>query len=130
MHTDELSGDVELPRFRRERVLFTETPERLPVDFHSWRRAYSQALADADVNAQQASRLAGHDSLSAHQRYLQNAEKMARLPEPRRVNAVHDGKGHPFSWMLRRVASRAARGDQSSLKRSSSAETKAGSLSR
>src|SRR6185436_11576267 len=44
----------------RERELFTETADTLPVDFHSWRRAYSQALADAGVNAQQATALAGH----------------------------------------------------------------------
>jgi hypothetical protein len=65
----------------RERQLFTETPHTMPVDFHSWRRAYSQALADADVNVQQAAGRAGHASLTAHQRYLENASKMRRLPE-------------------------------------------------
>jgi hypothetical protein len=42
----------------RERMLFEETATTLPVDFHSWRRAYCQALADADVNAQRAKALA------------------------------------------------------------------------
>ena len=65
----------------RERELFEETDETLPVDFHSWRRAYSQALADADVNAQQASALAGHASLAAHQRYLASSDKMRSIPE-------------------------------------------------
>jgi integrase len=64
----------------RERELFEGTEFVLPVDFHSWRRAYSQALADADVTVQQAQALAGHASMSAHERYLRNAAKMRRLP--------------------------------------------------
>jgi integrase len=64
----------------RERELFEEGRYTLPTDFHSWRRAYSQALADADVNAQQASALAGHASLAAHQRYLANATKVRAIP--------------------------------------------------
>lgn len=66
---------------RRWRELFEETDYTLPVDFHSWRRAYAQALADADVNAQQAAALAGHADLGAHMRYLRNAGKMRSLPE-------------------------------------------------
>ncbi len=65
----------------RERELFVETDFTLPVDFHSWRRAYSQALADADVNVQQATALAGHASLEAHQRYLQSGGRIRALPE-------------------------------------------------
>src|SRR5690606_29469918 len=42
----------------RERELFEETDYTLPVDFHSWRRAFNQALAEAGVNAQQAQALA------------------------------------------------------------------------
>jgi site-specific recombinase XerC len=64
----------------RERELFEETPYTRPVDFHSWRRAYSQALANADVNVQQATALAGHASLEAHQRYLANATTVLRMP--------------------------------------------------
>jgi integrase len=65
----------------RERELFEEGRYTLPVDFHSWRRAYAQALADADVNAQQAQALAGHASLAAHQRYLTNATKLRSIPD-------------------------------------------------
>ncbi len=65
----------------RERELFEETEFTLPVDFHSWRRAFSQALADADVNAQQASALAGHASLAAHSRYLLDSGRVRTLPE-------------------------------------------------
>jgi len=68
------------PLTAREAVLFTETEFTLPVDFHSWRRSYNQALADAGVNAQQAKALAGHSTLAAHERYLQNSEKARTLP--------------------------------------------------
>lgn len=67
-------------RTRRDRELFEPTEFTLPVDFHSWRRAFAQALADADVNAQQAQALTGHASSSVHGRYLRNARKMRRLP--------------------------------------------------
>lgn len=68
------------PMTARERELFTETPQSLPVDFHSWRRAYSQALGDAGVNAQQAKALAGHASMGAHERYLASADKLRVMP--------------------------------------------------
>jgi len=61
--------------------LFEETEYTRPVDFHSSRRAFAQALADADVNAQQAAALTGHADLGAHMRYLRNAGKMRRLPD-------------------------------------------------
>jgi site-specific recombinase XerC len=79
----------------RERELFVETAYTLPVDFHSWRRAYSQALADADVNVQQATALAGHSSLEAHQRYLRTASKMRSIPEAAlpRIGVFHHSSG-------------------------------------
>jgi hypothetical protein len=52
-----------------------------PVDFHSWRRAYTQALADAGTNAQHATALAGHASLSAHARYLARCGRALEAPE-------------------------------------------------
>lgn len=64
----------------RELVLLEETDSTLPVDFHSWRRRFNQALADAGVNAQQAQALAGHASLQAHERYLRNTQKMRTMP--------------------------------------------------
>ena len=63
----------------RETVLLQETDSTLPVDFHSWRRAFNQALADAG-NAQQAQQLSGHASLQAHERYLRNSQKMRTMP--------------------------------------------------
>ncbi len=65
----------------RQRELFTETEYTKPVDFHSWRRAFNQALADAGMNAQQAAALAGHSTLEAHQKYLRNTAKAAVLPQ-------------------------------------------------
>jgi integrase len=66
---------------RRDRELFQATEFTLPVDFHSWRRAYAQALADADVSIQQSLGLTGHADVATHARYLRNAGKMRRLPE-------------------------------------------------
>jgi hypothetical protein len=68
----------------RERELFEPGDYTLPVDWHSWRRAYSQALADAGATAQQASALAGHASLSAHARYLAKAGTARQLPVSRK----------------------------------------------
>jgi len=68
------------PLTPREQELFEETVHTRPVDFHSWRRAYVQALADAEVNAQQAAALAGHASLAAHGRYLANTAHARELP--------------------------------------------------
>ncbi len=64
----------------REKVLLDGDEHTLPVDFHSWRRAFSQALADAGVNEQQAMGLTGHESEEAHRRYLRNAERLRELP--------------------------------------------------
>jgi hypothetical protein len=49
----------------RERELLEDTPFTKPVDFHSWRRAYSQALGDAGLSATQTQKATGHASLSA-----------------------------------------------------------------
>jgi len=65
---------------QRWRELFTDTDFTLRVDFHSWRRAFAQALADADVNAQTAQALTGHASLAAHARYLRSSGKLRALP--------------------------------------------------
>ena len=68
----------------REVELFEGTAHILPVDFHSWRRAYCQSLADAGVNAQLAQALAGHSTEAAHHRYLLSSEKARALPEAAR----------------------------------------------
>lgn len=64
----------------RELVLFRDGEWTRAVDFHSFRRQFNQALADAGVNAQQAKALAGHASMAAHERYLQNTQKARTIP--------------------------------------------------
>lgn len=64
---------------KRQRELFTETSYSLPVDFHSFRRAFNTALADAGVNVQIAMRLAGHTSTAAHMRYVMSRAR--QVPE-------------------------------------------------
>ena len=61
--------------------LYKETAWSLPVDFHSFRRAFSTGLAEAGVNAQQAMVLAGHADPRAHALYIMKTEKLARIPE-------------------------------------------------
>jgi hypothetical protein len=84
----------------RERELFAETEFTKPVDFHSWRRAFGQALADAELNAQAAVALAGHSSLAAHQRYLSNTSQANATP----AAALHAiGVHSAFTQMSRGV---------------------------
>jgi hypothetical protein len=64
----------------RERELLEETEFTRPVDFHSWRRHFVQALADMGMNAQQAQKLAGHADLSAHERYLRSSARTLEIP--------------------------------------------------
>ncbi len=68
----------------REVELLEGNGHILRVDFHSWRRAYCQSLADAGVNAQLAKALAGHATEAAHERYVRNSEKARELPEAAR----------------------------------------------
>lgn len=87
----------------RERELLEETEWTRPVDFHSWRRAFNQALADAGVNAQQAQALAGHSSMAAHERYLRNSGKLRELPEaalPRLTVGYSMVGSHPGSGAI------------------------------
>ncbi len=61
--------------------LFEETEFTRPVDFHSWRRKFVQALADMGMNAQQAQKLAGHSDLAAHERYLRTTRDTLTIPD-------------------------------------------------
>jgi|GEM_PF-466963 len=64
----------------RERELLTETEFTKPVDFHSFRRAFKQGLADAGVELQTAMMLSGANDAKAHQRYLANTSKARQIP--------------------------------------------------
>jgi hypothetical protein len=61
--------------------LYFETPVSLPVDFHSFRRAFNTALAVAGVNVQKAMRLAGHSDAKTHMRYVKDAPEMRQIPD-------------------------------------------------
>lgn len=62
------------------RELFQDTPLTRAVDFHSFRRAFSTALATANVNAQRAVRLAGHSDEKVHMRYVMSTPEMRTIP--------------------------------------------------
>ncbi len=61
--------------------LYFETPVSLPVDFHSFRRAFNTALADAGVNVQKAMKLAGHSNAATHMRYVMASSEMKTIPD-------------------------------------------------
>ena len=60
--------------------LYHETATTLPVDFHSFRRAFNTALAEAGVNVQQAMHLAGHSDPHVHARYVMRTAAMGTVP--------------------------------------------------
>ena len=60
----------------------------LPVDFHSFRRAYATALADAGTNVQEAMVLTGHTDPKVHQRYQARAVKVLPAKAMPQLGAV------------------------------------------
>jgi len=82
----------------REKELFEMSEYTKPVDFHSFRRSYKQALADSGVEIQQAMALSGASDAKAHQRYLHNTAKMRTLPEAGlpSLSIVHAQKKTPI----------------------------------
>jgi integrase len=76
--------------------LYYETATTLPVDFHSFRRAFDTALAGAGVNVQQAMQLAGHSDAKTHMRYVMQSPAMRAIPAsalPRLRSAGEDERG-------------------------------------
>jgi hypothetical protein len=61
--------------------LYYETATTLPVDFHSFRRAFNTALAEAGVNVQHAMLLASHSDARTHMRYVMKTAAMRTIPE-------------------------------------------------
>jgi len=72
--------------------LFAETGTTLPLDFHSFRRAFVTALAEADVNQQRAMALTGHSDPKVHHRYLLRTRAMRVIPPAAlpRLGAEHE----------------------------------------
>jgi integrase len=64
----------------RERELFEETELTRPVDFHSFRRAFKQGLAEAEIDVQRSMKLSGSSDMAAHARYLANTGRPAQIP--------------------------------------------------
>lgn len=65
----------------KEKALFEEGRYTLPVDFHSWRRAWAQALKRVGANVQTSAALSAHASdLRAHGRYLDNPTEAQIVP--------------------------------------------------
>jgi hypothetical protein len=65
----------------RKRELFEPTEFTRPVDFHSFRRAFKQALADAGVELTAQMALSGATDARTHQRYLNNTARMRIVPD-------------------------------------------------
>jgi hypothetical protein len=63
---------------RKYDALQVDTEETRAVDFHSFRRAYGNALAQAGVNLQTAMDAMGHSTESAHHRY--RSARLLELP--------------------------------------------------
>jgi len=61
--------------------LYHETATTLPVDWHSFRRAFSSALAEAGVNVQHAMHLAAHSDPKVHARYIMHTAAMRAVPD-------------------------------------------------
>ncbi len=61
--------------------LYFETATTLPVDFHSFRRAFNTALAEAGVNVQHAMHLAAHTDPKVHARYVMRTTAMRTIPD-------------------------------------------------
>ncbi len=61
--------------------LYFETASTLPVDFHSFRRAFASALADAGVNVQHAMILSAHSDPKVHARYVMRTVAMQAVPD-------------------------------------------------
>jgi integrase len=81
--------------------LYFETATTLPVDFHSFRRAFNTALAEAGVNVQHAMHLAGHSDPHVHARYVMRTAAMRTIPVaalPRlpigRLSSARRGQGN------------------------------------
>jgi integrase len=61
--------------------LYFETAVTRPVDFHSFRRAFNTALAEAGINVQTAMALAAHSDARTHMRYVMKTTVMRTIPD-------------------------------------------------
>jgi integrase len=67
------------PTFAQDE-LYAETAWSLPVDFHSFRRAFKTALAEAGIATEHAMHLSGSSDPRTHARYVMQTPAMQRIP--------------------------------------------------
>ena len=60
--------------------LYSDTSMSRRVDFHSFRRAFASALADAGINVQTAMHLAAHSDAKTHALYVMRTDAMKQIP--------------------------------------------------
>ncbi len=72
--------------------LYFETEVSLPVDFHSFRRAFASGLAEAGVNVQHAMHLTAHSDPRVHSLYIARTAAMRSIP----LEALPPLPGRPF----------------------------------
>lgn len=82
--------------------LHHETAHAKPVDFHSFRRSFATALAEAGLNEQRAMRLTGHTSGNVHRRYVMETDEMKQIP----AEAVPQLSAETLDVLASRVAKR------------------------
>jgi integrase len=61
--------------------LYFETTFTRPVDFHSFRRAFNTALAEAGINVQRSMALASHSDARTHMLYVMETTVMRTIPD-------------------------------------------------
>ena len=64
----------------RDHDVHHDTPTSRKVDWHSFRRAFATALAEAGTNEQTARLLVAHGDASVHARYVQQTRAMREIP--------------------------------------------------
>lgn len=65
---------------RERELLLPKQPYTRPVDFHSFRRGFKQALASGGIDVQQSMKLSGATDLATHARYLRNTRRVEAIP--------------------------------------------------
>lgn len=73
--------------------LFAATPGTLPVDFHSFRRAFKTGLAEAGVATEHAMLLSGSSDPRTHARYVVSTPAMRLIPAAALPTLKGTGKG-------------------------------------
>jgi integrase len=86
--------------------LYFETATTQPVDFHSFRRSFNTALAEAGVNVQHAMHLAAHSDPKVHARYVMQTAAMRTIPDA----ALPKLPAGAFAQVARSVGNVAGRG--------------------